>query len=477
MFGAIATTRSPFALSLPCCVTLPWARADVAGTCSRSSGIGPGREGTADVATERLSEAGAALRRARDRYRAILAERNVAMLLGAGVVSELGDWFNTVALISLSFLISDSALGVGGMFAARMLTRLLAQGPAGTLVDRHAGRGLLFASQMAMAIVAASFALLVLVPALWILYLLVILLEAVNCIARPAFMAELRAEAPEDQRAAANGALFASATTAQLVGPPLGALALGWSGPVVVFAINGVTFLTVAFVVARLSGGLRGSPRGRPAAGPAGQDALPGGEERLGYRWLLRRQDLTLYILVCLSLALLVQATITLFVVRSYALGFGDGGVGLFYAAVAAGSVTGSVIAGARAQHAAPLYPAAVAMGVCAAALAVFGAAAAAAIAIVALIVAGFATDFYEVVGLTYFQGTVPDAVYGRFFSVFLLALSAGALVGAIVGPILESALGVATSLAVLAAPAAALALLLLIMSKRWTGLDRGLSG
>ena len=44
-------------------------------------------------------------------------------------------------------------------------------------------------------------------------------------------------------------------------------------------------------------------------------------------------------------------------------------------------------------------------------------------VAIAALVVAGFATDFYEVVGLTYFQGAIPDAVYGRFFSVFLLAL------------------------------------------------------
>ena len=144
--------------------------------------------------------------------------------LARGSPPRFGDWFNTVALISLSFRFSDSALGVGGMFAARMLTRLLAQGPAGSLVDRHAGRRLLFASQLAMAVVASSFALLVIVPELWLLYLLVILLEVVNCIARPAFMVELKAEAPEEQRAAANGALFASATTAQLVGPPLGAL-------------------------------------------------------------------------------------------------------------------------------------------------------------------------------------------------------------------------------------------------------------
>lgn len=434
--------------------------------------------GMADVGTGRLSELSAGLRILRDRYRAILAERNVATLLGAGVASELGDWFNTVALIALSFRHSDSALGVGGMFAARMILRLLAQGPAGALVDRHAGRGLLFASQLAMALIASSFAVLVLYPELWLLYVLVVLLEAVNCVARPAFMAELKAEAPEDQRAAANGALFASATTAQLLGPPLGGLVLAWSGPAVVFLLNGLTFLAVSIAVARLDGGLAGSPRNRLVPDdPSQVDSESPAAEGIGYRWLLRRRDLGLYILVCLSLALLVQATITLFVVRAIALGFGDSGVGLFYAAVAVGSVAGSVIAGARAQHAAPLYPAAIAMAVCAIALAVFGAAAAAPLAIAALVFAGFATDFYEVVGLTYFQGTVPDAVYGRFFSVFLLALSAGALIGAIVGPVLDVALGVETTLVVLAAPAAALALLLLVMSKRWSISSSALSG
>ena len=90
------------------------------------------------MATKQLSGLGAMLRQIVDRYRSILAERNVALLLGAGVASELGDWFNTVALITLSFHISDSAFGVGGMFAVRMLTRLLLQGPAGALVDRFA---------------------------------------------------------------------------------------------------------------------------------------------------------------------------------------------------------------------------------------------------------------------------------------------------------------------------------------------------
>jgi threonine/homoserine/homoserine lactone efflux protein len=57
--------------------------------------------------------------------------------------------------------------------------------------------------------------------------------------------------------------------------------------------------------------------------------------------------------------------------------------------------------------------------------------------------------------------------VYARFYSVFLLALSAGALIGALAGPALERILGVGMSLVVLAAPSLALALVLAAMARR----------
>jgi predicted MFS family arabinose efflux permease len=192
----------------------------------------------------------------------------------------------------------------------------------------------------------------------------------------------------------------------------------------------------------------------------------------ISYAWLLRRQDLSLYMLACLSVALLVRATITLFVVRAIAFGLGDSGVGLFYAAVAVGSIAGSVVAGARARHPTPLYPAAVAMALCAIALTVFGAVGAVAVAIVALVIAGFATDFYEVVGLTYFQNSIPDAVYARFISVFYVALNAGGLVGALAGPVLERVLGTRTSLVALAVPSLALALVLASRSRNWQAVE-----
>lgn len=422
---------------------------------------------------ERVDRLGAALQESVALYRAALAERNVALLLGAGITSEIGDWFNIVALVSLSFQFSESATGVGGMLAVRMLTRLLCQGPAGALVDRFAGRTLLFASQLVMAGVASAFALLVRIPELWLLYLLAILLEGANCVARPAFMVELRAEAPEDRRAAANGAFFASATTAQLVGPLLGAVALSTFGAAPVFVLNGLTFLAVAAAVALMQGGLRGDV---PADGLAmsTHPAASAAPSR-GYVWLLRRHDLSLYALVCMFLALLVQATITLFVVRANALGLGDSGVGIFYAAVAIGSIAGSLAGGASERLAAPLVATGVAMATCAIALAGFGAFDTLLLAVGALVVAGFATDFYEVAGLTYFQHAIPESVYGRFFSIFLLALSAGGLVGALAGPALEVNTGVGTALGTLAIPGVVLALVLAILAQRWHAAGRAM--
>lgn len=413
----------------------------------------------------RPNEIVAAVRRAAALYRTALTDRNVALLIGAGFASEIGDWFNTVALISLSYDLSDSVAGVGGMLAIRMAARLLLQGPAGALVDRYQGRRLLFASQIAMGVAAAAFALLLWVPSLWLLLALAVLLEAINCIARPAFMVELRQESPEELRAAALGTLYASATTAQLIGPALGAAALLPLGPFAVFALNGLTFFGVALAVAAMKGGLR------QEAPLSARSATPGESvQRTGYGWLLRERDLVFYSLVSLSLALLVQATITLFVLKAHAFGFENSGVGIFFTAVAIGSVTGSIIAGGLNQDTLTLLPAAVAMAICGVSLAAFGAANAAVLALLFLAIAGFATDFYEVVGLSYFQHAIPEEVYGRFFSVFLLALSTGGLIGALAAPMLEPRIGAERTVIALALPSIVLALLFSLKSRFWRG-------
>src|SRR4051812_33775360 len=88
---------------------------------TRRSALGA-KKGHLLLALASLSQRGSSLRRRLEQYRVAFAERNVALLLVSGLISEIGDWFNIVALLSLSYHISDSALGAGGVLAARMLT-------------------------------------------------------------------------------------------------------------------------------------------------------------------------------------------------------------------------------------------------------------------------------------------------------------------------------------------------------------------
>ena len=73
------------------------------------------------------------------------------------------------------------------MLIVSSLPRLLAQGPAGALVDRFHGPRLLILTQVLLAILAAGFALLVVMPSIWLLYGLIALCALVGTVDAPAF--------------------------------------------------------------------------------------------------------------------------------------------------------------------------------------------------------------------------------------------------------------------------------------------------
>lgn len=432
----------------------------VANAGSRSAIVGGGRR------------VGSAVVDGLRRYRGLLRDRRTATLLGAGMVSEIGDWFNTVALLAVAYEVGGGSLGVGFVLALRLAPRLVFQGPAGALVDRWPGAGLLVGSQLAMGIIAAAFALLVLVPELWLLCLLIVLLEGVNTVAWPAFRVQLVRETPPDQFAAVNGLLSIGLTAAQFVGPVLGGLVLLALGPAPVFLLNGLTFAGVAAAFAWVQRGRAGdaAPDVAAEAAPtqaddaAAADTGSDPDEPRGYGWLLRQTDLALFAVAALGVTIVIRGAISLFVERADALGLGEAGPGYFYAAVGLGAVVGGVGVGAG-SHAGPgaLRGAAVAMAACAAAIAGFGAVGSVAAAIAALALAGLATNVYEVLALTYFQHRLPADRYGRFMAVFILALGFGGIIGALAAPLLaELGMGVAGALALLAIPGVALALTLL---------------
>ena len=392
------------------------------------------------------------------RYRELVSQRDPSLLLFGGTVSVIGDWFNTVALVEISYRLGEGSLGVGGLLAVRMLPALLLQGPAGALVDRLPGRRLLVITQLLMALIAASFVLLLVFPQLWLLYALVFALETSHAVARPAMMVRFMDVVSPDQRGAANGLLGMTRTTAQLGGASLGALLFALFGATPLFLVNSLTFLAVALAVSRTRpGGAHMSQpletQGTTEASDPGPTPLLGQTEDAGYKRLLRRADVIGYAAMTVTISILIQSVIALFPARSRDLGLGEAGAGLFFTIVAVGFLLGGALAGGGTYTSrATLYLVAGAEAAGAAGIAIFGASDGLILALAGLLVAGFLAELAEVPALTYFQNSLPDGTYGRFYAVFLTASAAGGLTGALLGPLIERAVGPSAALALLAA-------------------------
>ncbi|MGH2531997.1 MAG: MFS transporter [Thermomicrobiales bacterium] len=407
-------------------------------------------------------------RQALDRYSQVLSQRTTRTLLMTFVVSAVGDWLNLVALMALAYQFGDGALGVGGMLALRMVPGLVLQGLSGALVDRMPGKAILIGSQITMGLVAWSFMTLESIGSLWLLYSLVLLLETVNTLARPAFMVRIVGSVADDQRGAVNGLIGMALTTAQLVGASIGAIILGFLSPRPLFLVNGITFMVIALVVSRVNV-TPVAESARRLAERAGERFGSTGGSVAGYVAMIRRPDIFAYCFLTLTVSMLIQAAAALFESRARDLSLGEGGAGVFFAAVAIGLLVGGALAGAGIyRKRTTLHLIAAAEIASALGLVAFGLADRLTIAALALVLTGIAAELAEVPALTYFQHRLPTTVYGRFFSLFLMASAAGGLIGALVGPVLERGLGEARALQLMTVPILISAFVLISLSRSW---------
>src|SRR5881227_1658085 len=90
----------------------------------------------------------------------------------AQVVSEIGDYFNNVAVFALVMEKSGSGMVVSGVMLARTIPAVLAGPVAGVVLDRFDRRRVMIASDLVRAVVAAAFVWTIDQPRPWLLYVL-----------------------------------------------------------------------------------------------------------------------------------------------------------------------------------------------------------------------------------------------------------------------------------------------------------------
>jgi MFS family permease len=170
----------------------------------------------------------------------------------AGLVSNIGTWMQTVGAQWVLIEVPDSTTLVALVQTASTLPILLLAMPAGVLADILDRRKLLIAVQLFQAAAAAGLAILTaagqMTPSLLLLFTFA--LGAGQALAAPANQALLPELVPRHLLVEASALGSAETNIARSIGPALAGAIIARVGPAAVFALNAVSFLAVAVVLA-----------------------------------------------------------------------------------------------------------------------------------------------------------------------------------------------------------------------------------
>jgi MFS family permease len=319
------------------------------------------------------------------------------------IVATMLDPTRSAAWVSAALL---AWIGVGGLVSPL----------AGSLGDRYDRRRVMIASDLAG---AAAFAAIAIVDGPEALLALTVVAAIVESPFHPAASAAIPNLTPPADLGWANGLIGAGRTFGGLVGPVVGGLLYGTVGPSAAFAVNAVSFLASAALIATVTG--RFSER---------RDGSEPHDLTAGFRFVARSpflRSLALgWSLFLIGIGLMLVAELPM----ARLLGAGSVGYGVMVSGWAAGSLVGSLLAKRVVARRGELPSLIWGAGSAAVALGAIGFAPWLASAAVLLAVAGFLNAISAVAEETIVQRSTPDAVRSRVMAaqeaVWIAALGIG---------------------------------------------------
>jgi len=185
--------------------------------------------------------------------RLVGGNRNFRLLWIAQIVSELGDWFYTLAVYSLLLeLTGDKAQSVGLAVVLQVLPQTFVAPTAGVLNDRLSRKAIMIGADVGRFVVVLGM-LLVRSPGLvWLVYPLLLLETVGAAFFEPAHSAAIPNVAAEEDVLAANTLSSITWSFDLAAGSALGGIVAVWLGRDAVFLINALSFLGSAWLIHRM---------------------------------------------------------------------------------------------------------------------------------------------------------------------------------------------------------------------------------
>ena len=198
------------------------------------------------------------------------SNRNYRFTWLGQIVSEVGDHFNNVAVLSLAIDKTHNGRVIAALMLSRAIPAVLAGPLAGVLLDRFDRRRIMIASDLVRGVVALLFIACIRFDQVWLLYVLSALLMLASPFFTSGRSAILPAIASEEELHTANSLTQTTGWMTLAAGAYFGGTTAARFGYEVAFVFNSLSFFFSAFCIGRL----RSGPGGFRAVTPEEAESL-----------------------------------------------------------------------------------------------------------------------------------------------------------------------------------------------------------
>ena len=175
--------------------------------------------------------------------------RNFRQLWLGQVVSQMGDWFDTIALYTIILNLTGSGRDVGLLLVARFVPSFLFGPISGVVADRFSRRTIMIVSDILRAVVVLGFLFVRRADQLWIIYVLTVLQLALSTFFEPAKTAAVPSIVTDNELVAANAISSVTWSIMLTLGAAIGGLITGWFGTNAAFILDALSYVLSAVLI------------------------------------------------------------------------------------------------------------------------------------------------------------------------------------------------------------------------------------
>ncbi|HEX5889707.1 MAG TPA: MFS transporter [Pyrinomonadaceae bacterium] len=168
------------------------------------------------------------------------------------VVSQMGDWFNTIALYTIILNLTGSGRDIGLLLVARFLPSFLFGPISGVVADRFSRQRIMIITDILRALVVLGFLFVRTPDQLWLVYVLTVFQLGLSTFFEPAKTAAIPSIVEDRELVAANAISSVTWSVMLTLGAAIGGVITGWFGTDVAFVLDGATYLLSAALIASI---------------------------------------------------------------------------------------------------------------------------------------------------------------------------------------------------------------------------------